>query len=123
MKGRIDNDAAFFMTYVQGEDRGRAALLPGAGISGLSLSQIPSGWRETQNRMILCECRCRLVFWIIVDLFRPRAAMEAEILVLRQQIIVLRRGRPGRMPFLVAAAGSPQPLISIKARHACVFDT
>jgi len=26
--------------------------------------------------------------------------MEAEILVLRQQIIVLRRGRPGRMPFL-----------------------
>jgi len=26
--------------------------------------------------------------------------MEADILVLRQQIIVLRRGRPGRMPFL-----------------------
>jgi hypothetical protein len=43
---------------------------------------------------------CRLIFGIVVDLIRPRAAMEAEILVLRQQIIVLRRGRPGRMPFL-----------------------
>ena len=26
--GRINNDAAFFMSYVQGEDRGQAALLP-----------------------------------------------------------------------------------------------
>ena len=43
---------------------------------------------------------CRIILWIVVDLFRPRAAMEAEILVLRQQIIVLRRGRPGRVPFL-----------------------
>ena len=42
----------------------------------------------------------RLILGIIVDLFRPRAAMAAEILVLRQQIIVLQRGRPGRMPFL-----------------------
>jgi hypothetical protein len=37
---------------------------------------------------------------MVIDLFRPRAAVEAEILVLRQQIIVLRRGRPGRIPFL-----------------------
>ncbi len=43
---------------------------------------------------------CRIIFWIVVDLFRPRAALEAEILVLRQQIIVLRRGRPSRVPFL-----------------------
>lgn len=43
---------------------------------------------------------CRLIFGIVVDLIRPRAAMEAEILVLRQQIIVLRRGRAGRMSFL-----------------------
>ena len=43
---------------------------------------------------------CRLIFGIVIDLFRPRAVMEAEILVLQQQIIVLRRGRPGRMPFL-----------------------
>ena len=52
--------------------------------------------------MILCGMLdlCRLIFGIVIDLFRPRAAMEAEILVLRQQIIVLRRGRPGRVPLL-----------------------
>jgi hypothetical protein len=44
---------------------------------------------------------CRIIFGIVVDLVRPRAALEAEILVLRQQIIVLRRGRPSRVPFLV----------------------
>jgi hypothetical protein len=43
---------------------------------------------------------CRTIFGIVVDLCRPRAALEAEILVLRQQIIVLRRGRPSRVPFL-----------------------
>jgi hypothetical protein len=35
-----------------------------------------------------------------VDLFRTRVVMEAEILVLRQQIIMLRRGRPGRVRLL-----------------------
>ena len=56
------------------------------------------------NRMILCGMLdlCRIIFGIVVDLFRPRAVLEAEILVLRQQIIVLRRGRPSRVPFLVA---------------------
>jgi hypothetical protein len=50
--------------------------------------------------MILCGMLnlCRLILAIVIDLFQPRAAVEAEILVLRQQIIVLRRGRPGRMP-------------------------
>jgi hypothetical protein len=43
---------------------------------------------------------CRIIFGIVVDLFRPRAALEAEILVLRQQIIVLRRSRPNRVPLL-----------------------
>jgi hypothetical protein len=28
--GRINNDAAFFMSYVRGDDRGQAALLPAA---------------------------------------------------------------------------------------------
>ena len=28
--GRINNDAAFFMSYVRGEDRGQVALLPAA---------------------------------------------------------------------------------------------
>jgi hypothetical protein len=53
--------------------------------------------------MILCGMLdlCRLIVALVIDLFRPRAAAEAEILVLRQQIIVLRRGRPGRVSLLV----------------------
>jgi hypothetical protein len=38
---------------------------------------------------------CRLFVGLVVDLFRSRAALEAEVLVLKQQIIVLRRGKPG----------------------------
>src|SRR3954465_13226191 len=41
----------------------------------------------------------RLVFGLVVDLFRSRAALEAEILVLRQQIIVLRRRKATPLPF------------------------
>src|SRR3954452_11752635 len=44
----------------------------------------------------------RLVFGLIVDLFRSHAALEAEILVLRQQIIVLRRRKVTRLPFTAA---------------------
>ena len=40
----------------------------------------------------------KLIFCLVFDLFRSRATLEAEILVLRQQIIVLRRGRVGRLP-------------------------
>ncbi len=52
--------------------------------------------------MILCGMLelYRLILAIVIDLFQPRAAVEAEILVLRQQINVLRRGRPGRVPLL-----------------------
>src|SRR6476646_7310821 len=42
----------------------------------------------------------RLIFGLVIDLFRSRAALEAEVLVLKQQIIVLRRGKPNRMSFL-----------------------
>jgi hypothetical protein len=42
----------------------------------------------------------RLIFGLIIDLFRSRAALEAEVLVLKQQIIVLRRDKPNRMSFL-----------------------
>ena len=43
----------------------------------------------------------RLIWAFVVDLFRSRAALEAEVLVLRQQIVVLRRGRPTRPHVLV----------------------
>ena len=36
---------------------------------------------------------------MIVDLFRSRAALEAEIVVLRQQLNVLRRACPKKLPF------------------------
>ncbi|MGB8823639.1 MAG: hypothetical protein WCD25_09660, partial [Pseudolabrys sp.] len=48
----------------------------------------------------MCDL-CRLIFFgLVVDLFRSRAALEAEVLMLKQQIIVLRRGKPNRMSFL-----------------------
>ena len=43
----------------------------------------------------------RLIGWAIVDLFRSRAALEAEIWTLRQQINVLRRAAPKRLSFSV----------------------
>ncbi len=43
----------------------------------------------------------KLIWALVVDLFRSRAALEAEVLVLRQQIVVLCRGRPTR-PHIMA---------------------
>src|SRR6267378_3606599 len=41
----------------------------------------------------------RLVVWMVVDLMRSRATLEAEILTLRQQINVLRRTTPKKLSF------------------------
>src|SRR6202022_859198 len=41
----------------------------------------------------------RLIVWTVVDLIRSRAALEAEILTLRQQISVLRRAAPKKQTF------------------------
>jgi hypothetical protein len=41
----------------------------------------------------------KLIWWLFADLFRSRAAMEAEILVLRHQLNVLRRKSPRRVVF------------------------
>jgi hypothetical protein len=42
---------------------------------------------------------CRLIWRALIGLFRPRAALEAEILVLRHQLNVLRRKSPKRLAF------------------------
>src|SRR3974377_486171 len=42
---------------------------------------------------------CRLVWWVVAGLFRSRAALHAEILVLRHQLNVLRRKSPKRFVF------------------------
>ena len=41
----------------------------------------------------------RLIGWTVIDLIRSRAALEAEIWTLRQQINVLRRGAPRKLSF------------------------
>ena len=44
---------------------------------------------------------CRLIFGMVGDLLRSQVALEAEILVLRQQINVLRRVNPNRLRFVL----------------------
>src|SRR5882724_13040040 len=43
---------------------------------------------------------CKLIFGMVIDLLRSRATLETEILVLRQQINVLRRANPKRLRFV-----------------------
>jgi hypothetical protein len=52
----------------------------------------------------------RLIVRAVVDLFRSRAAIEAEILTLRQQIIVLRRTAAKDAPFSRAVERAGQIL-------------
>ena len=42
-----------------------------------------------------------LITWALLDLFRSRTSLEAELLALRQQLNVLRRGAPKRRTFKV----------------------
>src|SRR5271165_3619467 len=42
---------------------------------------------------------CKLLWSLLIGLFRSRASLEAENLVLRQQLIVLRRTAPKRLRF------------------------
>ena len=42
---------------------------------------------------------CKLIVGTMIDLLRSRATLEAEILMLRQQINVLRRANPKRLRF------------------------
>src|SRR6267142_417140 len=43
----------------------------------------------------------RLIVWMVVDLMRSQATLEAELLTLRQQINVLRRTAPKKQYFSV----------------------
>ena len=42
---------------------------------------------------------CKLIVGTVTDLLRSRAMLQAEILLLRQQINVLRRANPKRLRF------------------------
>jgi hypothetical protein len=65
------------------------------------LPQTQSDWWVDENRVKLEPMLdlCRLIVGIVTDLFRSRAALEAELLVLRQQLNVLRRAAPKRLFF------------------------
>jgi hypothetical protein len=64
---------------------------------------------------------CRLIFWIASDLLRSRVALEAEILVLRQQINVLRRANyPPDERRLVGS--TEDPWRASQAWHRCRSD-
>jgi hypothetical protein len=41
----------------------------------------------------------KLIWWVVIGLFRSRASLEAEIMALRRQLIVLRRKSPKRLAF------------------------
>jgi hypothetical protein len=65
----------------------------------------------------MCDL-CRLIFGLVVDLFRSQAAPEGEVLVLKRQIIVLRRGKPNRIPFLAVDHDlPPPPPLSTSVQH------
>jgi hypothetical protein len=55
----------------------------------------------------------RLIVWAVVDLLRSRAAIEAEILTLRQQIIVLRRTAAKKQTFGAGARRKLNPGILV----------
>jgi len=67
----------------------------------LSLSETLSGWRKIGRCCCSMRDLFRLIGWAVVDLLRLRAALEAEIWTLRQQINVLRRTGPKRLSFSV----------------------
>jgi hypothetical protein len=53
--------------------------------------------RESADNRFSMSDLCRLIWCALIGLFRSRAALEAEILVLRHQLNVLRRKSPKRL--------------------------
>src|ERR1700730_16609350 len=65
----------------------------------------------------------RVIFWMVVDLIRLRAALEAEILTLRQQINVLRRTAPKTQTFsAIESIDFCLPLSASPWRSRCAGD-
>jgi transposase InsO family protein len=71
----------------------RAMLPPDAG----RLIQL-TGARESGDNLPMSDL-CRLMWCAVIGLFRTRVALEAEILVLRHQLNLLRRKSPNRVAF------------------------
>ena len=60
-----------------------------------------TAWPIAANRAMNCLMRdvLKLIWWGLIGLLRSRASLEAEILVLRHQVNVLRRRSPKRLAF------------------------
>jgi hypothetical protein len=56
----------------------------------------------------------KLILGVLPPLFKSRAKLEAEILILRQQINVLRRRAPKRPHLNNTALGSPPSLARLR---------
>jgi hypothetical protein len=54
--------------------------------------------RESRDELLMRDV-LKLIWWGLIGLFRSRASREAEILVLRHQLNVLRRRAPKRLAF------------------------
>src|SRR5260221_11928234 len=55
--------------------------------------------RESADTRCPMSDLCRLIWCALIGLFRPRAVLQAEVLVLRHQLNVLRRKSPKRLAF------------------------
>ncbi len=60
---------------------------------------LAGGWSRIGRCCCVMGDLCRLIGWMVVDLIRSRAALEAEIWTLRQQINILRRTAPKKFVF------------------------
>ena len=81
-------------------DRGAIAISVWHALSHpLSLPQTQPWRRSPANRLTIVAMRdlCSLIWCAVVGLFRSRVALQAEILVLRHQLNVLRRKSPRRV--------------------------
>src|SRR5262249_26681951 len=72
---------------------------PGGVVSAVTLAQTQSSRLTLANRSIVRSMSdiCRLIWYTLIGLLRSRAALEAEILVLRHQLNVLQRSCPKRV--------------------------
>src|SRR5258706_12763109 len=84
----------------------------------LSLSETLSGWRKIGRCCCSMRDLFRLIGWAVVDLLRLRAALEAEIWTLRQQINVLRRTGPKRRSFFGLYGWFPKLCAAVAIAHA-----
>ena len=72
---------------------GSHSLRPPPFVGNFRLRRVLSPLVATANPKQLTATAnlCRLIWCALIEIFRPRAALQAEILVLRHQLIVLRR--------------------------------